>query len=368
MGCPHAPARPHLSGLSELTETGVHASTAPEPSVALRARAISNRITRLLAIDYPIVQGGMQWVGTAELAAAVSNAGGLGVLTALTQRTAAELTREIGRCRALTDRPFAVNLTILPAISPPPYHEYVEAIVASGVRIVETAGNSPRLFMRRLKECGVVVIHKCVSIRHALSAQRLGADIITVDGFECAGHTGEDDIPNLILIPSMSRALEVPLLASGGFADGYGMAAALCLGAEGVSMGTRFLCTREAPVHENIKRALVQASELDTRLILRSLGNSTRVFRNEIAEAVLTLERRAQGAVFEELRPLVTGQRTRAAFECGDPQAGIVGAGMAIGLITDVPSCDALIQRTVGECRRALRNAARWGNLRTGSR
>lgn len=332
-----------------------------------RPPPISNRITRLLGVDYPIIQGGMQWVGTAELAAAVSNAGALGVLTALTQRTPADLAREIARCRALTQRPFAVNLTILPAISLPPYHEYVEAIIASGVRIVETAGNSPRPFIRRLKECGVTVIHKCVAVRHALSAQRLGADIITADGFECAGHIGEDDVPGLVLIRSMARTLDLPLLASGGFADGYGMAAALCLGAEGVSMGTRFLCTQEAPVHDDIKRRLVQASELDTRLIMRSLGNSTRVFRNDVAEQVLALERRPQGVAFEELRPLATGQRTRSAFESGDPQAGIIGAGVVIGLIDDIPSCRTLIERTITECRRALRNASRWGSLGTES-
>lgn len=318
---------------------------------------MKTEVTRLLGIDYPIVQGGMQWVGLAELAAAVSNAGGLGILTALTQPTPEDLAREIGRCRAMTDRPFGVNLTMLPAVKPPPYERYLDVIIDSGITIVETAGNSPRAFVERMKAHGIRILHKCTSVRHALSAERAGVDIISIDGFECAGHPGEDDIPGLILIPAAVRALRIPVIASGGIADGRGMAAALALGAQGVNMGTRFLCTREAPVHDDIKQALVAAGERDTNLILRSMRNTARVFRNAVSDEVVALEKRPGGARFEEVRPLVAGQRGRAALESGDVQDGIVSAGMAIGLIDDIPSCDDLIRRMVADCRAHLRRA-----------
>ncbi|PGH56571.1 nitronate monooxygenase [Azospirillum palustre] len=318
---------------------------------------MKTEVTRLLGIDYPIVQGGMQWVGLAELAAAVSNAGGLGILTALTQPTPEDLAREIGRCRAMTDRPFGVNLTMLPAVKPPPYERYLDVIIDSGITIVETAGNSPRAFVKRMKAHGIRILHKCTSVRHALSAERAGVDIISIDGFECAGHPGEDDIPGLILIPAAVRALRIPVIASGGIADGRGMAAALALGAQGVNMGTRFLCTREAPVHDGIKQALVAAGERDTNLILRSMRNTARVFRNAVSDEVVALEKRPGGAQFEEVRPLVAGQRGRAALESGDVQDGIVSAGMAIGLIDDIPSCDDLIRRMVADCRAHLRRA-----------
>ncbi len=318
---------------------------------------MKTEVTRLLGIDYPIVQGGMQWVGLAELASAVSNAGGLGILTALTQPTPEDLAREIQRCRGMTGRPFGVNLTMLPAVTPPPYERYLDVIIDSGITIVETAGNSPRAFVERMKAHGIRILHKCTSVRHALSAERAGVDVISIDGFECAGHPGEDDIPGLVLIPAAVRALKIPVIASGGIADGRGMAAALALGAQGVNMGTRFLCTREAPVHDAIKQALVAAGERDTNLILRSLRNTARVFKNAVSDEVVALERRPGGAGFEEVRPFVAGQRGRAALESGDVQAGVVSAGMVIGLIDDIPTCDELIRRMVAECRTHLRRA-----------
>lgn len=320
----------------------------------------STRVTQLLGIRHPIVQGGMQWVGRAELAAAVSNAGGLGTLTALTQPTPADLLREIHRCRSMTDQPFAVNLTILPAASPPPYAEYVEAILQGGVRIVETAGNSPREFVQRFKENGMVIIHKCTTVRHALSAERNGVDIVSIDGFECAGHPGEDDIPGLVLIPLATIALNIPVIASGGIGDGRGMAAALALGAEGINMGTRFVATREAPVHADAKAALVAANERDTRLIFRTLRNTSRVLRNAVSEEVVGIERRAGGCSFEDLRPLVAGARGRHAWESGEIDAGVMTAGMVVGLIDDVPSCAELIDRTVRECHEALQRMQGW--------
>ncbi|PWC39916.1 nitronate monooxygenase family protein [Azospirillum sp. TSO35-2] len=318
---------------------------------------MNTAVTRLLGIDYPIVQGGMQWVGLAELASAVSNAGGLGILTALTQPTPEDLAREIARCRTMTDKPFGVNLTMLPAITPPPYERYLDAIIDSGVTIVETAGNSPKAFVERMKASGVRILHKCTSVRHALSAERAGVDIISIDGFECAGHPGEDDIPGLVLIPAAVRALRIPVIASGGIGDGRGMAAALALGAQGVNMGTRFLCTREAPVHDAIKQALVAASERDTNLIFRSLRNTARVFKNAVSDEVVAMERRPGGAAFEEVRPLVAGQRGRAALQSGDVQAGVVSAGMVVGLIDDIPTCADLIRRMVADCRDHLRRA-----------
>ena len=268
---------------------------------------MKTRITEMLGIRYPIVQGGMMWVGTAELSAAVSNAGGLGVLTALTQPTPEALAREIERCRGMTDAPFGVNLTILPAIKPPPYEAYLDVILDSGIRILETAGNNPKEFIARAKARGVTLIHKCVAVRHALSAQRNGVDIVSIDGFECAGHPGEDDIPGLVLIPLAVQALDIPVIASGGIGDGRGMAAALALGAEGINMGTRFCATREAPIHDNIKQALVNASERDTRLILRTLHNTARVFRNAVSDQVAATESRPGGCQFEDVRPLVSG-------------------------------------------------------------
>jgi NADH:quinone reductase (non-electrogenic) len=318
---------------------------------------MKTRVTELLGIDVPIVQGGMMWVGVAELASAVSNAGGLGVLTALTQPTPDALRAEIARCRTMTDKPFGVNLTILPSVNPPPYADYVQAIIDSDIGIVETAGRSPREFIDRFKEAGIVVVHKCTTVRHALSAQREGVDIVSIDGLECAGHPGEDDVGGLVLIPAAARALDIPVIASGGIADGRGMAAALVLGAEGVNMGTRFCVTREAPIHADIKAALVRGSERDTALIFRSLRNTARVFRNAIAEEVISIERRPGGCTFDDIRPLVQGTRGRAALASGELDGGIITAGQCIGLIDDVPSCAELISRMVAECRERLHSS-----------
>jgi nitronate monooxygenase len=319
---------------------------------------IKTRFTEMFGVEHPIVQGGMQWVGTAELASAVSNGGGLGILTALTQPTPEALVQEIARCRGMTDQPFGVNLTILPSIKPPPYEAYLDAIIASGIRIIETAGNSPKEFIGKLKEHGLTVVHKCTSVRHALSAERYGVDVVSIDGFECAGHPGEDDTPGLILIPAAVKALKIPVLASGGIGSGSGMAAALALGAQGINMGTRFMCTREAPVHENIKQALVRASERDTLLMFRTMHNTARVLKNAVSEAVVALERRPGGAQFEDVRPWVAGTRGRDALRNGDVDGGVVSAGMVVGLIDDIPSCAELIERIVRECRERLRAAS----------
>ncbi len=318
---------------------------------------MKTRVTDLLGIRYPIVQGGMQWVGRAELASAVSNAGGLGMLTALTQPTPEDLAGEIARCRGMTPRPFGVNVTMLRSVNPPPYERIFDVIVESGVKVVETAGNVPAEAVARLKRHGIAVLHKCTSVRHALAAQKRGVDIVSIDGFECAGHPGEDDVPGLVLIPAAARALEIPVIASGGIADGRGMAAALVLGAEGVNMGTRFVCTREAPVHEDIKQALVKASERDTRLMFRTMGNTARVFANAVADEVIAAERR--GCSFEDIRPLVAGARGRAALESGRLHDGPVWAGQVVGLIDDVPTCAELLERMAGECRQALARATR---------
>lgn len=321
---------------------------------------MKTRVTERLGIRYPILQGGMQWVGRAELAAAVSNAGGLGILTALTQPTPQDLAREIERTRAMTQSPFGVNLTILPTINPPPYAEYLQAIIDGGVRVVETAGNSPTEFIARMKAHGITIVHKCTSVRHALSAERNGVDMISIDGFECAGHPGEDDIPGLVLIPLAVRALKIPVIASGGIADGRGMAAAMALGAEGVNMGTRFLVTRESPVHDNIKQALVSASERDTRLMFRTMRNTSRVLRNAVSEEVVATERRPGGCKFEDVRHLVAGARGREALASGEVDGGVVSAGLVVGLIDDVPSCADLMKRMVAQCREQLSQAKQW--------
>lgn len=315
---------------------------------------MKTRITQLLNIRYPILQGGMQWVGRAELAAAVSNAGGLGILTALTQPTPEALMLEIKRCRVMTDKPFGVNLTILPSASPPPYGEYLDVVIASGVKILETAGSSPKEFIEKAKAAGIKIIHKCTSVRHALSAERNGVDAISIDGFECAGHPGEDDIGGLVLFAAAADKVKIPLIASGGIADGRGMAAALVLGAEGVNMGTRFCATREAPIHQSIKDALVNAGERDTNLIFRSLRNTGRVLKNAVSDEVIATEERPGGCEFSDIHPLVAGARGRAALESGDIDGGLVWASQGIGLIHDVPSCAELIQRMVAEAQEVL--------------
>jgi nitronate monooxygenase len=311
---------------------------------------MKTRITELLGIRYPIVQGGMMWVGRAELASAVSNAGALGTITALTQPTPEALSVEIDRVRSMTSEPFAVNLTILPTIKPIPYDEYVQAIVESGVRIVETAGRNPESYLPAFKAAGIKVIHKCTSVRHAKKAEAIGCDAVSVDGFECAGHPGEDDVPNLVLLPAAAAQLHIPMLASGGIADARGMVAALALGADGINMGTRFMATREAPIHENVKRQLLEHDERNTALIFRTLKNTSRIFRNTVAEQVLDLER-LEGTTFADLKPLVSGERGRRIYETGDTEDGTFPAGLAIGLIHDIPTCEELVTRMIAQAR-----------------
>lgn len=322
---------------------------------------IKTRATELLGIEHPIVQGGMMGVGRAELAAAVSNAGALGIITALTQPTPEELAREIQRTRDLTDKPFGVNLTLLPTIKPVPYDEYARAIIEGGVKIVETAGRSPEQFMPAFKEAGVKVVHKCTSVRHALKAEKIGCDMVSIDGFECAGHPGEDDIPGLVLIPCAANVLKIPMIASGGFGDGRGLAAALALGADGINMGTRFVATKEAPVHENLKQRMVEATELDTALIFRTLKNTARVFKNSVAEQVVEIEAKPGPTNFEDLAPLVAGVKGREVMDKGDLEYGIWTAGMIMGLIKDVPDCKTLVHRIVADAQEII--TARLGNM-----
>ena len=310
--------------------------------------ALKTRFTELCGIEHPIVQGGMMWVGRAELAAAVSNAGGLGILTALTQPTPDDLRREIDRCRTMTDKPLGVNLTILPSVNPPPYAEYRQAIIDSGVTIVETAGHKPQEHVDDFKAHGIIVVHKCTAVRHALSAERMGVDAISIDGFECAGHPGEDDIPGLILIPAAADKLSIPMIASGGFGDGRGLAAALALGAEGINMGTRFCATVEAPIHQNVKQFLVDNDERGTNLIFRKFKNSARVAKNSVSDEVVEISLR-EGSVFPDIQPLVSGAKGRVALETGDLDAGLIWAGQIQGLIHDIPTCQELITRIVDD-------------------
>jgi nitronate monooxygenase len=315
---------------------------------------VKTRVTELLKTKYPIVQGGMQWVGRAQLASAVSNAGGLGILTALTQPDPDALREEIARCRSMTDKPFGVNLTILPTTVPPPYEAYLEAALDSGVKVIETAGRSPKAFIDRIKQAGAVVIHKCTAVRHALSAERAGVDAVSIDGFEAAGHPGEDDVGGLVLFAAAAAQVRIPLIASGGIGTGEGMAAAFMLGAEGVNMGTRFCATKEAPIHDSIKQALVAAGERDTNLIFRTFRNTGRVLRNAVSDAVIAIETRPGGAEFADVRSLVTGERGRRALSTGELDGGLVWASQTVGLIEDIPACQELIERMVGDCRLAM--------------
>jgi NADH:quinone reductase (non-electrogenic) len=309
---------------------------------------LKTRFTELFGVTHPIVQGGMQWVGRAELVAAVANAGALGFITALTQPTPEDLSKEIQRCRDMTDQPFGVNLTILPSLKPPPYAEYRDAIIDSGVKIVETAGNNPEEHVAVLKQHGVKVIHKCTAVRHALKAERIGVDAVSIDGFECAGHPGEDDVPGLVLIPAAADKLKIPFIASGGFADARGLVAAIALGADGINMGTRFMCTRESPVHENVKQQIVANDERATDLIFRTLRNTARVARNSVSREVVAIEGRG-GATIQDLAHLVAGARGRVVFEQGDSEHGIWSAGQVQGLIHDIPTVAELVQRIVTE-------------------
>ncbi len=316
--------------------------------------AIKTRFTDMFGVEHPIAQGGMQWVGKAELVAAVANAGALGFLTALTQPTPEELAKEIRRTKDLTDKPFGVNLTILPAIKPPPYAEYRDAIIQGGIKVVETAGYRPQEHVDHFKAHGIRIIHKCTAVRHALSAERMGVDAISIDGFECAGHPGEDDIPNLILIPAAANKVKIPMLASGGFADARGLVAAIALGADGVNMGTRFCVTKEAPIHQNFKQQMVANDERQTDLIFRTLHNTARVMRNKVSSEVVEIERKG-GAKFEDVMHLVAGVRGRKAMEDGDTDGGIWSAGPVQGLIDDIPSVKELVDRIMSEAEDIIR-------------
>jgi nitronate monooxygenase len=316
---------------------------------------IRTRFTELFGIEHPIVQGGMQNVGYAELASAVANAGALGVITALTQPTPRELVKEIERTRQMTDKPFGVNLTILPAIKPIPYEEYAQAIVDSGIKIVETAGNNPERFLPLFKQAGIKVIHKCTSVRHGLTAEKIGCDAVSIDGFECAGHPGEDDVPGLVLIPAAADKIKIPIIASGGFGDGRGLVAALALGAHGINMGTRFLATKEAPVHENMKRKIVDSDERQTTLILRTLRHTGRVYRNSVANEVLEVEARPGETELADILSLVSGERSRKVLTNGDLEAGIWWTGMVMGLIHDIPTVKELIERIVNEAEQLIK-------------
>ena len=310
---------------------------------------MKTRITKLFQIKYPIIQGGMHYVGLAELASAVSNAGGLGIITALTQKTPELLAKEIARCREMTDQPFGVNLTFLPTFSAPPYPEYIDAIKQGGVRIVETAGRNPEPYIGSLKDAGIKVFHKCTSIRHALKAQQIGCDAVTVDGFECGGHPGEDDIPNMILLPRAADELTIPTIASGGMANGRSLVAALALGSEGISMGTRFVATQEAPVHENVKMAIVNSSELDTRLIMRGLRNTERVLNNAGVERLLEIEReKGNNLRIEDIIDQVAGVYPKVMRD-GLLDSGAWSCGMVAGLIHDIPTVKALIDNIIDE-------------------
>ncbi|KAL1714694.1 hypothetical protein EV715DRAFT_209060 [Schizophyllum commune] len=302
-------------------------------------------LTKLLGIRVPIVQGGMQWVGVPQLAAAVSEAGGLGILTALTQPSPDALREAIRETRRRTSKPFGVNITLLPSINPPDYEGYARAAVEEGVRIFETAGNAPGPLIKFFKSQGCIVIHKCTTIRHAKSAEKHGVDVLSIDGFECAGHPGEEDMGGLVLLARAAQELKVPFIASGGIADARGLAAALALGAAGANMGTRFMCTVESPIHHNIKETIVKSKEQDTVHIFRTLHNTARVYKNKISQEVVAIERRPGGAKFEDIRDLVSGQRGKKVYELGDPDYGIWTAGPAIGLINDIPTCQDLLRR-----------------------
>ena len=316
---------------------------------------MKTRITELFGIEHPIIQGGMHYVGFAELAAAVSNAGGLGIITGLTQKTPEDLDAEIKKCKAMTDKPFGVNLTFLPVLTAPDYPGYVRVIIENGVKAVETAGNNPQSVLPYLKDAGIKVIHKCTSVRHALKAQAIGCDAVSVDGFECGGHPGEDDVPNMILLPRAADELDIPFVASGGQADARSLVASLAMGADGINMGTRFIATKEAPVHENVKQAIVAASELDTRLVMRPLRNTERVLTNEAVEKLLVIEReKGKDLQFTDIIEQVAGVYPRIMME-GDMDAGAWSCGMVAGLIHDIPTCKELIDRIMAEAEQIIR-------------
>lgn len=310
-------------------------------------------ITKLFGIERPIVQGGLMWIARAELAAAVGNAGGIGFMTALTYPDPEGLRAEIRKCRQLTDKPFGVNLTFLPTFRPPDYPAYIKVCIEEGIQFIETAGRNPEPYMEQIKKAGIKVIHKCTSVRHAVKAEKIGCDAVSIDGFEAAGHPGEDDVTSLILIPLTRDAVKIPIIASGGFADGRGLVASLALGADGMNMGTRFVATAEAPVHRKIKEALVAGSELDTRLIMRTLANTERVRHNSVVETILSIESKGDTKI-EEIAPYVSGLRGKAMLESGDLEAGTLAAGQSMGLIRDIPTCKALLDQIMADARRIV--------------
>jgi len=323
---------------------------------------LRTRFTELVGVDHPLVCGGMHHVGRAELVSAVANAGALGFLTALTQPTPDDLAKEIARCRGMTDKPFGVNLTILPTLKPVPYDEYLDAALDGGIKLIETAGYNPEPYLPRIKAAEAKLIHKCTSVRHAVKAEKIGCDAVSIDGFECAGHPGEDDVPGLILIPAAAEQLTIPMVASGGFGDARGLVAALALGADGINMGTRFMVTQEAPIHDNVKQAAVAANERDTQLIFRPLRNTARIFKNGVAIKVAEMEARPGGATIDDLKPLVAGYEGRRLMDEGDMEAGIWSAGQVIGLIHDIPTVAELVSRIVADAEAIMEK--RFGAMR----
>jgi len=310
---------------------------------------MKTRITEMFGIEHPIIQGGMHMVGFAEMASAVSNAGGLGIITGLTQKTPADLANEIARCKDMTDKPFGVNLTFLPSVNTPDYPGYIKTIIDGGIKVVETAGNNPAQYLPALQDAGIKIIHKCTTVRHSLKAQGIGCDAVSVDGFECGGHPGEHDIPNMILLPRAAEELDIPFVASGGQADGRSLVASLAMGAEGINMGTRFMATVEAPIHQNVKDALVEATELDTRLIMRALRNTERVLNNKAVERLLEKEKELGADIkFEDIAEEVAGVYPKI-MQDGDMDAGAWSCGMVAGLIHDIPTCKELIDRIMQE-------------------
>ena len=317
---------------------------------------MKTRITEMFGIERPIIQGGMHYVGYAELASAVSNAGGLGIITGLTQPTPEDLANEIARCHEMTDKPFGVNLTFLPSFQMPPYPEYIQAIIEGGVKVVETAGRNPQEHLPAMKEAGIKIIHKCTSVRHSLKAERIGCDAVSVDGFECGGHPGEDDIPNMILLPRAAEELSIPFVSSGGMADARSLVASLALGADGMNMGTRFIATKEAPVHDNVKQALIEADELSTRLIMRGMRNTERVLTNAAVEEIIEIEQdKGPEIQIEDIRHLVAGGQNRKVLQDGEMDAAAWSCGMVAGLIHDVPTVQQLMDRIMEEAESLIR-------------
>lgn len=329
---------------------------------------MKTKITEMFGIEHPVIQGGMHYVGFAEMAAAVSNAGGLGIITGLTQRTPEDLAKEIEKCKGMTDKPFGVNLTFLPGFAAPDYPGYIKSIVDGGVKIVETAGRSPEAYLPALKEAGIKVIHKCTSVRHSLKAERIGCDAVSVDGFECGGHPGEDDIPNMILLPRAAEELKIPFVASGGIGNAQQLVAALALGADGINMGTRFIATKEAPVHQNVKDALVQASELDTRLIMRPLRNTERVLNNPAVEKMLEVEKeKGDATTIEDVAEFVGGVYPKIMQE-GTMEAGAWSCGMVAGLIHDIPTCDELLAASCAKLKKSSKAGCSSSRLKVSGR